>query len=170
MDREKKRWLPYITVVVFCLLIFGFTAATILTPSSEFSETENRVLAGMPEPRVDAILSGDFEAHYEEYLADQFILRNQWIALKTSVERLLLKRESKDIYFAEDGYLIEKHTGVFTTQRAERNITALKDFVRKYEEEFGVEHISVLIVPNAVDILQDKLPPLAESGGGNDYL
>ena len=57
MDREKKRWLPYITVVVFCLLIFGFTAATILTPSSEFSETENRVLAGMPEPRVDAILS-----------------------------------------------------------------------------------------------------------------
>lgn len=170
MDSKKKRWQPFVTVVVFCLLIFGFTAATILTPSLEFSETENRVLARMPKMEIDAILSGDFEADYEEYLTDQFVLRNQWISLKTSVERLLLKRESKDIYFAEDGYLIEKHTGVFTTQMAERNITALAEFVRQYEEQFGTEHISVLIVPNAVDILQDKLPPLAESSGGNDYL
>ncbi|MDO4942483.1 MAG: DHHW family protein [Lachnospiraceae bacterium] len=170
MDLKKKKWQSYATIIVFCVLIFGFTAATILKPSMEFSEIENRVLARMPEVKIDAILSGDFETDYEEYLTDQFVLRNQWISLKTSVERLLLKRESKDIYFAEDGYLIEKHTGSFTTQMAERNIAALTEFVQKYEEQFGTEHISVLIVPNAVDILQDKLPPFAKPGDGNDYL
>ena len=170
MASKKNRWQSCVTVVVFCLLIFGFTAATIATPSLEFSETENRVLAGMPDVKIETILSGDFEAAYEEYLTDQFVLRNQWISLKTSVERLSLKRESKDIYFAEDGYLIEKHTGVFSTSMARRNIAALTEFVQQYEEPFGTEHISVLIVPNAVDILQDKLPPFAESGGGNDYL
>lgn len=170
MDSKKKNWQPCVTVIVFCLLIFGFTAATILTPPLEFSETENRVLAGMPEIKLDTVLSGDFEADYEEYLTDQFVLRNHWISLKTSVERLLLKKESKDIYFAEDGYLIEKHTGSFTTQMADRNIVTLTEFAQQYEEQLGKSHISVLIVPNAVDILQDKLPPLAKSGGGNDYL
>lgn len=170
MDSKKKRWQPCVTVIVFCILVFGFTAATLVTPSLEFSETENRVLAEMPEVKIDTILSGYFEAHYEEYLADHFVLRNQWISVKTSVERLLLKRESKDVYFAEDGYLIEKHTGSFTTEMAKRNITALTDFVRQYEEQFGSEHISILIIPNAVDVLQDKLPPLAKSSGGNDYL
>ena len=170
MDSEKKRWQASITVAVFCILIFGFTAATIFTPTVEFSETENRVLAGMPEMKISEIFNGDFETDYEEYLTDQFIFRNGWISLKTSVERLLGKRESKDIYFAEDDYLIEKHTNAFTTQIAERNITALADFVEKYEAQFGEGHMSVLIVPNAVDILLDKLPPFAESGSGSDYL
>ena len=170
MDSEKKRWQAHVTAAVFSMLIFGFTVATMLTPDLEFSETENRVLAKMPRMEISEILNGDFEADYEEYLTDQFVFRNKWISLKTSVERLLGKKESKDIYFAEDGYLIEKHTGVFMTQIAERNITALVDFVRRYDEQFDERHISVLIVPNAVDILQDKLPPFAESGGGNDYL
>ena len=170
MDSEKKRWQAHVTAAVFSMLIFGFTVATMPTPDLEFSETENRVLAEMPRMEIREILNGDFEADYEEYLTDQFVFRNKWISLKTSVERLLGKKESKDIYFAEDGYLIEKHTGVFMTQIAERNITALVDFVRRYDEQFGERHISVLIVPNAVNILQDKLPPFAESGGGNDYL
>lgn len=170
MDLKKKSWQSYITIIVFCLLIFGFTIATILKPSSEFSEIENRVLAQKPEVKLEAILNGEFEADYEEYLNDQFVWRNQWISLKTSVERLLLKRESKDIYFAKDGYFIEKHSGSFKTQTAKRNIVTLEEFVKRYGEKFGTGHISVLIVPNAVDILQDKLPPFADLGGGGEYL
>ena len=170
MDSKKKSRQPYVTIIIFWFLIFGLTAATIITPSLEFSETENRILAGMPKVEMDTILNGDFETDYEAYLTDQFVLRNQWITLKTSVERLLLKSESKDIYFAKDGYLIEKHSGIFTTQMAERNITTLTDFVKQYQEPFGRGHISVLIVPNAVDILQDKLPPFAKPGGGSAYL
>lgn len=170
MDSEKKKWQACITVAMFCILIFGFTVATIFMPNKEFSEIENRVLARMPEVKINEIFNGNFEIDYEEYLTDQFIFRNGWISLKTSMERLLGKRESKDIYFAEDDYLIEKHTGAFTTQIAKRNITALADFVEKYEVQFGKGHMSVLIVPNAADILLDKLPPFAESGSGSNYL
>lgn len=167
---SKKKWQTYVTVIVFCLLIFGFTAATILSPPVGVSETENRVLAKMPEVEINTIFSGDFESDYEEYLTDQFVMRNQWISLKTSVQRLLLKTESKDIYFAKDDYLIEKHTGSYETQMAQRNIVTLTEFAQKYEEQFGQSHLSILIVPNAVDILSDKLPPFAESGSGSDYL
>lgn len=169
-DSKAKKQQSRVTVIVFCFLIFGFAAATVLKPPSEFSETENRILTGRPKLKADAVLNGDFEADYEEYLTDQFVGRNQWIALKTSVERLLLKRESKDIYFAQDGYLIEKHSGSYTTQMAERNIAALTEFVQQYGERFEAGHMTVLIVPNAVDILQDKLPAFADHGGGSGYL
>lgn len=119
---------------------------------------------------METVLSGAFETDYETYLTDQFVLRDQWIGLKTSVERLLLKRESKDIYFADDGYLIEKHTGVFTSDTARRNITALAEFVQQYQPQFGAEHLSVMIVPNAVDILRQKLPPFAAPYDEETYL
>lgn len=168
MELKNRKRQSHVTVFIFCLLIYGFTVATMLKSSDEFSETENRVLAQMPNVNAENILNGDFEAAYEEYLTDQFIFKDYWIGLKTSVERLLMKRESKDIYFAGDGYLIEKHTGSFTTQIAQRNAEALAEFVRQYEGQFGEGNISVMIVPNAVDILQDKLPPFAVSGG-SDY-
>ena len=66
MDSEKKRWQARVTAAVFCILIFGFTAATIFTPDVEFSETENRVLAGMPEMKISEIFNGGFETDYEE--------------------------------------------------------------------------------------------------------
>lgn len=159
-----------ITTALFVILIFGFAAATIIKPSVEFSVTENRVLAQRPELGMENVLSGEFERDYESYLTDQFVLRDDWIGLKTLIERLLLKRESKDIYFADDDYLIEKHTGTFTTPMAQRNITALSQFVETYEAQFGAGHMTVMIVPNAVDILKDKLPPFACPYNEEDYL
>lgn len=158
------------TIIVFCLLLFGFTIATILTPSADYSETENRVLAQKPQLKAAAIFSGKFETDYEKYLTDQFVWRDRWIGLKTGLERLLLKKESKDIYFAEDGYLIEKHTGAFTSDTASRNIEMLVRFVETYQEPLGTAHITVMIIPNAVEILQDKLPPFAPHSGEAGYL
>ena len=170
MDLKKNRWQPWLTALIFCILIFGFTVVTLIKSPLEFSETENRVLAQKPEINPEAVMNGKFGAEYEEYLTDQFVFRDDWIGLKTSVEKLLLKRESKDIYFAEDGYFIEKHTGCFTTDMARRNITALTQFTEKYNEQFGTGHMTIMVIPNAVDILQDKLPPFAGPGGGMKYL
>lgn len=170
MELKTKRRQSWVMAVLFCLLIFGLAAATALKAQKEFSETENRVLAQRPLVKAETIWSGEFEADYEEYLTDQFVWRDQWVSLKTTAERLLLKRESKDIYFAEDGYLIEKHTGSYETQTAERNLATLAAFVQQYGERFGEGHLSVLIVPNAVDILTDCLPLFAAPGGGRDYL
>ena len=167
---KKKRMQSWITVSVFCILIFGFSIATLVKPSAEFSETENRVLRQMPEIKTAAILSGDFESDYEQYLTDQFVFRNEWIGLKTSVERFLFKSESKDIYFAKDGYFIEKHTGSFTTNMALRNMQSLARFSEEYIGQFGAEHFTVMVVPNAVDILEEKLPPFACSCDEENYL
>lgn len=166
----KNKWQSYITILIFCILIFGFTIATIILPSKEFSETENRYLAQKPKLELESIMNGKYESEYEEYLTDQFIERDCWIGLKTLVEKSLFKRESKDIYFAEDDYLIEKHTDSFDSDIAKRNIRLLSQFVNKYQEQFGTERISIMIVPNAVEVLKDKLPPFSSSHNEKKYL
>lgn len=166
MTKETAR----LTVLTFCLLVFGFALATLLHAPREFSEAENRALSQRPALRWADALNGSFESGYEAFLTDQFILRDRWIALKTSVERAALKRESKDVYFASGGYLIEKHTGVFETELARQNADALAQFAAQYAESFPSGGLSILLIPNAVAILRDKLPPLAPPSDEDVYL
>ena len=155
---------------VFLLLIFGFAIATVLKPSNERSETENRLLAQKPDLTWNALISGKFSEDYEAYLSDQFVVRDGWISLKTAFERAALRQEAEDVYFARDNYLIEKHTGVFTAETAERNIQSLSAFFTNLSKSMDPAHLTAMVVPNAVDILRDKLPPFADPYDEEIYL
>ncbi|MCD7883988.1 MAG: hypothetical protein LUI87_09875 [Lachnospiraceae bacterium] len=160
----------YNIITLFCILIFGFAIATLISPDTEYSETENRTLAQLPEASLSSLTDGSFESDYEDYLTDQFVLRDEWIALKTNVERLAGRTSSNDIFFADDDYLIEAHTDTFTSDQAEMNIQLLAQFVEMYAGIFGTDHMTVMIVPNAVDILRDKLPAFASPYDEGEYL
>ena len=155
---------------VFLLLIFGFAIATVLKPSNERSETENRLLEQKPDLTWNALISGKFSEDYEAYLSDQFVGRDGWISLKTAFERAALRQEAEDVYFARDNYLIEKHTGVFTAETAERNIQTLSAFFTNLSKSMDPGHLTAMVVPNAVDILRDKLPPFADPYDEEIYL
>ena len=155
---------------VFLLLIFGFAIATVLKPSNERSETENRLLEQKPDLTWNALISGKFSEDYEAYLSDQFVVRDGWISLKTAFERAALRQEAEDVYFARDNYLIEKHTGVFTAETAERNIQTLSAFFTNLSKSMDPGHLTAMVVPNAVDILRDKLPPIADPYDEEIYL
>lgn len=165
--KKKQQW---VIIGFFLLMIFGFTAASLVKPDTDFSEKENRVLAKMPEADLEDIFNGTFSADYETYLTDQFFFRDDWIGVKTGTERLIGKQESNDIYFADDGYLIEKHTGDFETETAKRNISALASFLQTQTEKYGADHVTAIVAPNAVSILKEKLPPFAEAEQEDAYL
>ena len=164
---KRQNW---VVIGLFLILIFGLTAATILKPDTEFSEKENRVLAQMPRLSADSYFSGTFAKDYETYITDQFVFRDQWIRMKTAVERATLKQEAKGIYFGKDGYLIEKHQDSFNTSTASNNIRYLSAFMEKMKAEYGEGHATAMVIPNAVAILKDKLPPLAPESEEEDYL
>lgn len=169
-DRMKKKRQNISVIILFLLLIFGTTAANLLTPAKEFSDRENRTLAQMPGLSPKSYFSGEFAKDYESYITDQFVWRDGWIGVKTAVERAAFKQESNDIYFARDGYLIEKHTGSFTSDTAERNISYLADFMSEAKKSFGEGHVKAIVVPNAVEMLKDKLPPFASPYDESSYL
>ncbi|MDO4344933.1 MAG: DHHW family protein [Eubacteriales bacterium] len=163
---KKQNW----TIIIFFLvLIFGFTAAGLLKPDTERSEKENRDLAQMPEVTLEDVLDGSFSSAYETYLTDQFILRDKWIGIKTMAERAVGKQEVNDIYFAADDYLIEKHSGVFDTENVRKNISYLAEFLKTWQERLGAEHVKAVIAPNALEILEEKLPPFASGQEEQDF-
>lgn len=166
MTKRQNR----ILIIFFLLMIFGFTITSLFKPDTQFSETENRELAQAPQITLENVLSGKFSTDYETYLTDQFVFRDQWIGAKTLAERAIGKQEVNDIYFAADDYLIEKHTGSFDTDTAQRNITYLASFLEDQTARLGTEHVKAMIVPNAVDTLKDKLPPFADSTAEDTYL
>ena len=157
-------------IAVFLCMVFGMTIWTMVMPSREFSERENRALAQMPEPSVESCFSGKFEKDFETYLTDQFPMRDGWISAKTAIEKATFKTESKDIYFADDDYLIEAHSKSFTAPSANANIGYLKNFMETCVETYGKDHATAMVVPNAVDILRDHLPKYASPYDEEVYL
>lgn len=159
-----------VVIAVFLAMIFGGTAASLFLKNGSFSEKENRVLAQMPKISLEKIFDGSFSREYETYLADQFFARDGWIGMKTRTERLAGKREINDVYFAKDGYLIEKHSGVFDTDMAENSLRYLAGFLETCQAVYGQERVRAILVPNAVMMLRDKLPAFAPGGEEEAYL
>ncbi len=88
---------------IFCLFIFGFGIALFLSPDKTFSEQENRYLAQFKAPTFETLKSGEFMEDFEDYITDQFPLRDWWINLKARGEKLLGKQENNNVYFGTDG-------------------------------------------------------------------
>lgn len=72
----------YLTSAAFALIIFLFAAAHILLPDRDVSVSERRPLDQFPNITVQAIMNGSFGDQLEEYLLDQFPLREQLRSLK----------------------------------------------------------------------------------------
>lgn len=148
-----------VTSVVFCVLVLTLTVASMVNPVREFSATENRNLAQMPEFSFKALFAENdddkFTLKYEEFITDQFVARDAWITFKTFIERALGKKDSGGVYFGKDGYLIEKHE--LDSEQLEKNVAYLKEFLEATRDY----NTHVLIAPTASLILADKLPAYA---------
>lgn len=151
-----------ITIVVFVALVFGITAWSLAEKPKAFSEKENRYLAEQPEFSLDALWDGSFTKEYETFITDQFPIRDQWIGFKTAAERLRLRQDGNGVYFGRDGYLIGMYgRDVFESTQARKNVASLAEFVKGQAESFTPEHLQVLLVPTASQVLKGKLPAFA---------
>lgn len=137
------------------LLIVGFISY--LKEDVTFSEQENRYLAQKPSFSIQKVLSGKFMKEIETYLADQFIGKNQWIAMKTKAEQFLLKKEINGIYLGKDGFLFER-IGKQQDQ-LEKNMNFVKTFA-KTNPQYS---ITLLLAPTSAAIYPEKLPLFAPS-------
>lgn len=161
MKNNIKRF-NIITSAIFCLFIFGFTIASLVTKPKDYSERERRYLEQMPKFSTEAIFNGEFTTKYETYITDQFVGRDQWIRVKTVAERLTGKQDINNVYFAKDGYLIEKvEDKDIDWEQWEKNKNWIAQFLTKYEEKLGKEHVRALLAPTAGYVLHEKLPPYA---------
>ena len=128
-----KKYSVFITAL-FCLFIFGFGAALLASPSRDFSDQENRYLAQFKAPTLDTLRSGRFMENFEDYVTDQFPLRDQWIQLKALSERALCKQENNKVYFGTDGQTLFAQFNAPALEELETRV----GFVNKLGENLDV--------------------------------
>ena len=154
---QLKKILKYPVVLAFFLFIFLCTAVDLVKPDREYSEFENKYLTQRPEFTLASFLNNEWTSKYETYLNDQFVLRDDWITLKSICESMLLKIENNGIAYGADDYLFEKFTTLAGDSLAqfERNVGYETTFIDTYGETVP---ITFTIIPNAYMILPEKLP------------
>ena len=161
-----------VMTILFVLLVAAIAVINAVMPKKDFSENENRVLAEFPQLTWESLFVGTpavdetgretkqiWTTDFETYISDHFMLRDQWVGLKSLVELGAQKKDSGGVYFAEDGYLMEQFWS-YDNGRFQGNLTAAREFAQTVQERFGIE-VKAMIVPTANDILKDKLPAFA---------
>lgn len=140
-------------IFVFILILSCLLISNLFSSDKKFSDNENRFLAQKPVFKLENFFNGSYMEDMEEYLNDQFVLRDYWVEGKTIIERLLGKTENNSVYFADDQYLIEKLAKV-DWAKVEKNINVLKEFSSAHPEY----DIKMTLIPSASQIYADKLP------------
>ena len=162
--RNYKYFFHYMGVAFFLILLLVFLI-NILTPDKSFSQKENRVLSSKPELNLSQITSGKFSPKYETYVNDQFPLRDTWVTLKAGCDRLMGKTEENGVYLGKDGYLMEAFNPP-PQKQLDSTLTAMTDFAQSHS---NIKQYA-LIAPNAVNILEEKLPFAAPAIDQNPYI
>ena len=148
----SKQYSIFITAL-FCLFTFGFGIALILSPSRDFSDQENRFLAQFKAPTLDTLRSGKFMESFEDYVTDQFPLRDQWIQLKAYSERALGKQENNKVYFGTDGQTLFAQFNTPSPGDLEQKV----GFVNALGQNLTVP-VYFSLVPDKSFVLADLLP------------
>lgn len=155
-SQRNSRFFFHRMGLIFFFLPILILVLGIVLPDRGFSEKENRVLASAPGLKLNQLTSGGFEKQFETYENDQFPLRDLWITLKASADRLMGKVEENGVLLGKNGYLMEEFKSPVQTQY-DSTVKAMTDFAQRHSELKQY----ALIAPNSVNILKDKLPAFA---------
>ena len=153
------------TGLVAAALVLALTAGSIVTDDRAFSERENRTLAQLPAFSLSALKSGAYTEDINEYLADQFPLRDFWIRLRARCETAVGHYCINDVWLGDGGFLFEAPPAA-DEEALQRRLLALRDF----SERAGSIPAFVMIVPNAVSVMRDALPDNAPVADQDAYL
>ena len=148
----NRKYSIFITVL-FCAFIFGFGTAHFLLPDRDFSEQENRYLAQFKAPTLKTVRSGKFMEDFEDYITDQFPLRDRWIQLKALSERALGKRENNRVYFGKDWQTLFAHF----TKPSEEELARRLGYVNALGENLDVP-VYFSLVPDKSYAYPHNLP------------
>lgn len=167
MNRQKKsgknfteRLRTWAVLLVFPAVLFLFSVEDMLHPAKLYSSYENRKLQQKPELSVQAVRTGSYMREYEDYVSDQILGRNSYIAIKSATDKALGKKEINGVYLATDGTLIEKHTEEFSAQNIEKTLEGLQKLERLLQGKS--RSLQVLLAPTADNVYTAKLPAYAE--------
>lgn len=161
---KKVKFHEIITCVLFCGFIGIMGLMYLLLPKNSFSALEKRELEKSPELAWETLISGEFGAELENYMADHMPGRNFFVGLGAYYDRLMGQQPTKDVYVAEDDRLVEK-PAIWDLTQVEKNMR----YVNKFAASVDVP-VDFMIVPSAGFILEDSIKGIHDDYTDDDII
>lgn len=156
-QRKKSSWKIERTIgVAFVVCIAVFLVLNIIVPNKEMSEEENRMLATRPKLTWESLTSGDYMEKFETYQSDQFVGRNTWRKIKTTLDRIGGAKEENGVLIGKKGQLMED-IATPDQDQLNANLQGIKSFTSTYSDV----NTSMMLVPDAANVLKSRLPSMA---------
>lgn len=142
--------------MAFIICVFLFILLNAFVQDKEMSKQENRMLAQRPKFTLEGIASGTYMERYEEYLKDQFAGSDTLHRIQVWFKRLGGSKLENGIFVGkEDQLMVDIVTP--DQQTLTENLDAINSFANTYDDL----NMYMLLVPDAANILFEKLPQLA---------
>ena len=159
MKNNNRRKFHIILTICMAVIVILMDMLFFILPDRESSETENRNLQQFPKLTWNTVTQGRFETQFDDYIADQFPMRDMWTGAATTVRRFAGNTESNRIFLGKDGYLIQRFDAP-----AEDEYQSVKNSITDTAHGHYNLNIYAMIIPTAVSIMNDHLP------AGSSYL
>lgn len=102
MNNKIKNTVICISLAFF---IFIFALLCLFLPKEEYSDSERRTLAKMPEISIQNIFSGKFMSEFEKYSTDNFPFRDAFRTIKAYCALGIFNRGDNNGIYIHDGYI-----------------------------------------------------------------
>lgn len=156
MVKKHEKTGKFVCVAVLLLIYVGMTLFAWFKPAGEFSDSERRKLAQLPELSLGTVMDGSFMTKFESYTQDQFPMRDAYRTLKAfSAYYIMGQLDNNDIY-VEDGFA------------AKVEYPLNEDSVNHAADRFGYIYEKLLSETDTkvyLSIVPDKSYFLAENNG-----
>lgn len=136
--------------LVFLIVAFAFN---LFSKDKKYSESENRMLAQKPVFSMANLTRGKYMKDMEDYVTDQFFMRDKWINLKVLEDLALGKKESNGVYIGKKDYLMEIPTAP-NQEALDNNLDAISNFSASHPDINTV----MTLIPNAAYIYDHLIP------------
>jgi len=162
---SKDNLMKTIIGILMLALLIGMAVFHFVQTDKAYSSKEKRTLQQLPELTLETLTDGSWMEKMGIYLADQFPLRDTWMAFESNFSVLLGKTQSNGVYYSQNDRLIEQ----FETPDVVLRQKTL-DAVNQFGENIPNSHLYFCLVPTAITIYEEDLPLFVEDGIEQSYL
>lgn len=162
-----KRIKNNLTIILFCIVIFTVCAAFIFVPDKDVSKAERRKLAQLPEISFEEVFSGGFSVSLEEYLLDQFPMREAFRAINARVRTKVLGQKDVNGIWVKDGNIL-RHENTLKKDQVEYGVSVINRVKKTYLDGMNVYYS--VIPEKSYYVREDSLYPEFDYEGMLDIL
>ncbi|MDR0983510.1 MAG: hypothetical protein LBL93_00675 [Ruminococcus sp.] len=146
--QNKSKINNIFTIDDFTEVLFGFFIFNLFTQDKEYSITERSTLTTFPTFSFAELKKGKWTERYDEYVTDQFAMRDNFLSLCANSEFILMKKDFNDVILSSERLVaVSKVDSV----QLEKNI----EYVNNFTNSNGLKN-SVILAPTAYEIYVDN--------------